>query len=325
MNSPAPTCVSVVNYNVLALHLYTNKRYMNGAISREDRLAGLKERIRAMLADGSIICLHEVDRHILTCLRPLFNALAYVLIVGPYFTSRCYGSVVAVPSNIYSIKDQRFELVGNHIRIPGNADCTPPPPPPPPPNNRSTRKPLASEVLRDNVMICVALVDKATNAEFCIATYHMPCAFWWKSVMILHADTFMARVAHYAQSRPVIISGDFNMTPTGSDYAALFPSTRQCSSGQNPLHLDDAQAPYVGWEPSRFKLDVINVAVRHMPTTWVQNQKGVHFKEQIDHIFMSTHWTCVKFDNKGPVAPMPHLGEPSDHLPIRAVLRLLVV
>ena len=72
---------------------------------------------------------------------------------------------------------------------------------------------------RHNTCVFVTLAPKEdTKKKFCVATYHMPCAFEERPVMAFHVSLVSQWVQQEAGALPYVLAGDFNIKPGDSEY-----------------------------------------------------------------------------------------------------------
>lgn len=53
---------------------------------------------------------------------------------------------------------------------------------------------------------------------FCIGTYHMPCLFNYRPVMMIHTSMAIKHLARLARKDPLVFAGDFNFNPQSECY-----------------------------------------------------------------------------------------------------------
>jgi endonuclease/exonuclease/phosphatase family metal-dependent hydrolase len=66
---------------------------------------------------------------------------------------------------------------------------------------------------------------------FWVATYHMPCTFWDRTVMLLHAWALTTIVRDLAAPKdvPYVIAGDWNLKPQDREYKAICDGSEDLS------------------------------------------------------------------------------------------------
>ncbi|KAK3241996.1 hypothetical protein CYMTET_48292 [Cymbomonas tetramitiformis] len=193
---------------------------------------------------------------------------------------------------------------------------------------------------RKNAVTFVRLKEKNASVngkgeEFCIGTYHMPCAFRAPKVMAIHAALIKQYMESMSAGAPYVLAGDFNIKPVddhGSEslYKLLtigelaeddpayptFPPRRKTNwspVGGAPLY--SAYALATGCEP-----DFTNYAKTKADTE--------PFIGTLDYIFVSARWWIVKEVSGLPTrdsvtdGPFPNANEPSDHIMIAATIEL---
>jgi hypothetical protein len=87
---------------------------------------------------------------------------------------------------------------------------------------------------KKNQMIFIRLCPRQQQTSyFCIATYHMPSAFKYPEVMLIHTKLLKNKVTSLAGEDPFILAGDFNFEPTSPSYSLL----TTCAISPDHLHL----------------------------------------------------------------------------------------
>ncbi len=86
---------------------------------------------------------------------------------------------------------------------------------------------------KDNVQLSIHLRDVSRGGgggggggrsavdsdEFCVSTYHMPCAFRFPHVMTCHTALSVHAAAAFAgHGTPFVLAGDFNFAPQSQQY-----------------------------------------------------------------------------------------------------------
>lgn len=193
---------------------------------------------------------------------------------------------------------------------------------------------------RQNILIFVMLREKSTNKDssstsptpFCVANYHMPCAFFAPKVMTIHAEMAAKRTQILADKHPYILAGDFNILKQSSTYRLLttglppdddtFPTPKYGMEWRATiLPMRSAYAQHSHGEP-----DFTNYA-----HTCSMNEP---FIETLDYIFLSDHWhvkdvksirhrrDVINDSSNLYIYSFPNQDEPSDHVLIAATVEL---
>lgn len=71
---------------------------------------------------------------------------------------------------------------------------------------------------RKNMLVFARLKDKRTGKNFCVSTYHMPCAFFAPMVMNIHVEMAAKRTQDLAEGEACVLAGDFNLKPGSPEY-----------------------------------------------------------------------------------------------------------
>ncbi len=181
---------------------------------------------------------------------------------------------------------------------------------------------------RANGFIFARLRDTATNTAFCVATYHMPCAFWAPPVMTIHAALAAQRVIALAAGTPYVLTGDFNIKPGDPQYLLLTTGALAADHPAQPV------APaWERWRPEVAPALRSAYAEAHGAEPAFTNYAAVKdeppFIECLDYIFMGPGVQVLSADagvGAFPAAdvpgPFPTQAEPSDHVLLAATMRL---
>jgi mRNA deadenylase 3'-5' endonuclease subunit Ccr4 len=188
--------------------------------------------------------------------------------------------------------------------------------------------PWHESVKRQNVVVLLELEIAESGRRVCVATYHMPCAFWSPPTMVLHAGAVAQLCASIAAERdaPLVLCGDWNFTPTSTPYELV-------THGVVDIGNPDLPTPCA--DPTVFRID----RFEHGPLTsayWAVNGREPDFTnysqtyrddepfiDTLDYIFFDAkqlHATAVASlpDRSQVDGPCPTLQEPSDHIKLSA-------
>jgi len=193
--------------------------------------------------------------------------------------------------------------------------------------------PWAEAARRNNRLILAALSPlDGGGPAFCVATYHMPCLFGSTEkmqIMNIHASLAVKKLTSFADGRPCVLMGDFNVLPESSTYRLLtsgllaedeaeLPQPRDGDSWKaTPLRqrLRSAYRAALGTEPI-----FTNFAAIAGP----DGSPEPPFCGTLDYVFVSDHWhvrEVLPLPPKSKFAgPLPDVAEPSDHLLVGATL-----
>lgn len=188
---------------------------------------------------------------------------------------------------------------------------------------------------RYNQAILVRLRFRADGREVCICTYHNPCAFHCKPIITLHAALVCQKAQAFAAGDPLVLLGDFNMTPADSGgYRLLTTGVLDESHPDYPSlpardpwrpTLTPMRSAYAAAHPENKEPATTNKAVR-LIGQWGASPNA--FSGTLDYVFVSDGITV---DSVLDLPPADVLEEkiswptekiPSDHLLIGATLRL---
>ena len=253
MARPLAAQVRVASYNVLSSHLaepeYFTKckpRFLEQAY----RLQKLQVKLETEIAQRAVICLQEVSITWVGSLHVYFAKRGYTLVPALYgHKSNGYmGVALAYPNDVYeadeiivtAVADTKdrwprrpapssTQLVGaaawgvgrlvfwpfsQSLRLLGFS-------------NRPARQregDNSSDAFsswdtaagRSNRLVLARLTHKLSGRRFCVATYHMPCAFWDSAVMHIHCALAAQFVQKTAAADAYVFAGDFNIKPRDS-------------------------------------------------------------------------------------------------------------
>jgi exonuclease III len=340
-----PTTVRIVSYNVLSSSL-GGKDYFTSC-NPEDlvpatRLQRLLAKLETETAQDSVICLQEVS-------------LAWNGVLFAFFTQRGY----AWTTHLYGHGGNGYMGVGvawrtarlacEDVTLTRIADSLPRQRRPAPPKGLSLLRARAAALLtrvssllvtpskkaedewassrsKFNALAFARLRDVKTGAAFCVASYHMPCAYYAPKVMTIHVALAAQKAQELAAGSPLVLAGDWNIKPESPQYRLLTRNEVPEEGG-----ADAPSQPEFAWEaglkegPLR---SAYAVALGAEPefTNFSKVKEEPVFQETLDYIFLSRHWTVVDVERlpaKGGMAgPLPSAEEPSDHVLIAARLRL---
>lgn len=74
--------------------------------------------------------------------------------------------------------------------------------------------------------------DAANGGTFCVGTYHMPCLFNARPVMVMHTSMVIKHLARLAGSDPLVFAGDFNFNPDSECYKLATEGARAFGVGR---------------------------------------------------------------------------------------------
>mmetsp|Transcript_30861 Transcript_30861/g.99563 ORF Transcript_30861/g.99563 Transcript_30861/m.99563 type:complete len:377 (+) Transcript_30861:60-1190(+) len=332
------TNLRVVSYNVLSSGLCEPSYYVKSAaedLAPETRLERVTKYLELETYQESVICLQEVSRDWAGPLQVFFAKRNYHFAASLYGHqhNNYMGVAMAWPSTmeVQAIEHRRvaegFDYVapkGNGGDYDSSSDLAsrlwlalfPPPPKPFDVWGEAAR--------RHNVVLMARFRD------FAVATYHMPCLFGSvekEQVMILHAAKTAELVQKFADGKPFVFAGDFNIKPQDEAYAMLtdgaFAKPEYC-----PPNFDVASCPRLVSayaKASAGEPELTNFAFTKFSTE--------PFVDTLDYIFLSggsDHWAVDDVKQTPSKAHLdlqnssfPDRTQPSDHVPIAADLRLL--
>lgn len=327
--------VNVVSYNVLSSALASPDWFTKCSpehLSSSNRLYKLCEKLEKCMQNNSIICLQEVSREWAGYLYVFFSHRNY------YFITSLYGNALqdymgigmAIPLKAFVLKEVNIKRIADTKELPKREEskgttffnvktwC------PWTGNQTITKNSWEESLKKQNTMISVRLVHlgKQQAKPFCIGTYHMPCAYQYPEIMLIHASLAAQHLQEFAQGQEHIFAGDFNFEPHSPPYELYTKNTIE-SDAIEPLRNDD-------WSP-KLKTLLQSAYASHSGepevTNYASNDGKPCFHGTIDYIFISPGIKCISTEElptlaylKGRCESLPMATEPSDHLLIGATL-----
>ena len=182
---------------------------------------------------------------------------------------------------------------------------------------------------RWNQAILLRLQRRSDNQSFCVTNYHNPCAIHLRPVITFHACMYVMKCQTFAKQDPLIICGDFNMTPDSGGYKLVTTGTLDVNHEDAHGNMDYPKLPIDDpWKPNLYKMKsaykeilgnepkITNKAVR-LIGNWGATPNA--FEGCLDYIFYSNGLEPVD------TTPFPSAEElnavsyptsaiPSDHL-----------
>jgi 2',5'-phosphodiesterase len=223
---------------------------------------------------GAIICLQEISHLWAGALTTYFSKKKYL------FTTALYGNkfngymgvAMAVPMNKYNVLDVDITRVADtkkHFKVTKVND-----------NifntwikmfKRAFWKPLTKVFLlfggskptqvdpwkfslsKSNQMISMTMAPQGIadadieSSSFVVGTYHMPCSFWLPSAMTIHCALSAQHISRYANGKPFVFCGDFNIKPIDAMYHMMSNGKlADESSIESPMPFTPVDDP---WKP----------------------------------------------------------------------------
>ena len=181
---------------------------------------------------------------------------------------------------------------------------------------------------KENILL-TAVFTLRGGKKFTLATYHMPCAFKNRDVMVIHS----AMAFQYLQwmGYPFIFAGDFNFCPGDECYRMLTSDTGAPPELIRRMH---GQPTEDWWRPKFSRCPVAESAQKlyrgsepAFTCAGVVREGYDHFAGTLDYIWLSAgDWavdaTSKPAEGDGSDCNLPTVNEPSDHLMITATVRI---
>ena len=337
----------VVTYNVLSDRLASAEHFTAcdpANLKSTTRLERIKAKLEEECGKNSVICLQEVSAKWAGEFHVFFARLGYSFVVSNYGNpfNGYMGVGVAYPLALYEVNGVDLTRVADTKK---NAW----------PKDPSEKKPsdFQKRVIRVldgfkkvfgveapkktgykgsatkfNTMVTLTLKDKVDGVEFCVANYHMPCAFYDPPLMGMHVAMAVQYAQRLAQQRPLALAGDWNIKPDAGTYAFITSGDAGQLADATPTVPE-----YDTWTVSddfRAMRSAYAVKCGSEPdfTNWAIIRDGPPFIETLDYIFISENVEVEEVDelpHRSDVDdnPFPSATEPSDHIMIGARLKFL--
>lgn len=327
-----------VTYNVLSSHFSDHEHFVKcdrADLNPETRLKRVMEKLLPEMAENAIISLQEVSILWAGEFHRFFAENGYYLITGLYGHPRSgyMGVAIALPLAKYQLLSAKIERLSDRRDWPKLSPFT-----------IAGRKfmqrfvrlwdkkkaktlehPIAHAKGRMNQFIFLRLQDKESAEKFAVATYHMPCVYYAPKVMTIHAAMLIQQMQELAQEDAFVLTGDFNIRPTKSQYQLI------TTGSMNPN--DPAYPPIVSGDRWRPELEsplrsAYREAFGQEPefTNYAQTRKNPPFQETLDYIWLSSQWQVVSAlplpTRDDVTSSFPNASEPSDHMLLAAELKL---
>ena len=325
--------IDIVTYNVLSSK-YGNKNTFpkcpDEYIIPNHRINQIIMDLRTMISDNYIILLQEVCYVFRSKLEVLFSKNNYTFITTNYGHpgSGYMGVGIAFP-NHFKVERCQFERLGDtyskcdliiddefyntvtymqdiwwrlglsenpYARVANHYD----------------------NVLRKSNNVQILLELSRDDNRFVVSTYHAPCKFWDKKVMLMSTILSLQNVQQFANELPYIFGGDFNSKPDSDSYKFATGIFRDIYDYPNPIsnyfiendikHVRSVMFEKHGKEPEF--------------TCWSEMGRNItEFKDTIDYIFVSDQWKVVNASLSPDItASVPSSEHSSDHLMLLTTL-----
>lgn len=316
--------ISLTTYNVLANSM-ADARFFKvsdlSVLSLGNRMPLILNELQKCFDREDIICLQEVDVTLAAAgLHQAFAKNGYYPLTAHYstMTGRDYfGNLIAFPLKKYDLVTYGQCKIGDYIIIPKEYKDPISPQPFADGKPRSVNCDVYQEAAkRDSALLYAIFSDKSTGKKFVVNTYHVPCAFWWPSVMTLHIESLLRKIKELSCGLPYILMGDFNICPHTPLYNFITDGT-----------ISDAQhIPSSEWiHPPVFPLTDLRTLCEFpfLPTNCARNANDSVFEAAIDHIFCSPGFENHTMFYAPPPGEIPNNNVGSDHVPVTCTLEIV--
>lgn len=316
--------IRVVQYNILCPKLATSKMYPktdSKFLDPEYRFDSIWNKLSEHMKANAIICLQEVPETWTGRLYDLFasnNYSMFYTLYGNIYNDNM-GVCIAYPNDRYKSNNSEIINIGLSLTSKTKEKSKP--------SffrnifiyilfslisllcsvsdkfrkwyDEKTFNPLSFSQSKRNRLLCINLTDKKIDKSFTMATYHMPCAFKYEKVMLIHGSQVMKMLNDYLNrndyNHAVIFAGDFNIRPNTIEYDNLL-------NGSDNLKLKSSYHIYNNNEPE------------YTCRTFTSLSNSL-FSGCIDYIFYNDEYFYIdhvaKLTNE---TLLPNEHEPSDHL-----------
>ena len=236
--------INVISYNVLSEKLCNWSYYDKTRPSDCDpdaRYERVSSKVRAQMDTNAVICMQEVSRRWLEKMIPIFSKYnyEYVSYQGHKMKNGYMGPCVAWPKDRFQVKDVNVDRVTDTMKWPAwqISDST---------NKQEEKEEDSWKTTRSrkNGVVLVRLCDG--ESSFVIGNYHMPCLFGSDIAcqsMIAHAVMVIRAAQKFSSNDPLILCGDWNITPDSATYEMIQNRCLPENHPQNPPRNE--RSPYV--------------------------------------------------------------------------------
>ncbi|CBJ31273.1 conserved unknown protein [Ectocarpus siliculosus] len=320
----------VATYNILCSHLAEPTRFPQCSPRNLDaptRLKRVKHKLDAEISKGSVICLQEVGIGWAGDLHVYFMDRGYAFVTAHYgkHFNNYMGVALAWPLDKYEcltvdttrLSDtRRWGREPRQEREEKEAKQAAEPPSTPIAERRF------NQVLFARLRPKTGAADLPNGGTFCIGTYHMPCLFNIRPVMVMHTSLAIRHLAKLAGPDPLVFAGDFNFNPDSDCYKLAVEGDLPESSGDFPVRPEWEK----DWTPKTgVCLQSAYKQVDGKEPDFTNNAKVEDwdpFIDTLDYIFHTPGITAVKvlpLKHRSEVnGPFPVSEEPSDHVILAA-------
>lgn len=291
----------VVTYNVLDNSMATTKFFdlPELYLQLENRMPLILRDISKFTDRKSIICLQEVGLTLAGAgLHQHFASNGYYFLASHYSAMPgrdFFGVGIAFPTSEYTLVKYGEVKIGDKIILPSDSNIA---------EIKNGVTVFEEAKKRDVRMLWIVLKDKS-DKEFFVATYHMPCCFYWIPVMVMHVDALLSEIDRLSEGLPIILAGDFNAYLKGDTQEIIKFITDDISLVNKPTPE---------WRPvSTLKLE--NAVISSRITTRTKGPGREPFEAILDYIFVKDFESSYEeIDNISGLIPNSEHG--SDHIPV---------
>lgn len=331
------------------------------AVSAEKRLPRLMARMVEETSAGAVISLQEVDLKWAGKLHAFFAEHGYCAVFAQYGrTFNGYmGVMVAWPREQFEALDVEISRIADtasrgtwpkpikddapslsrfgYVTYNGLKEILGCSPPELPQEDKQFEWNMAKGRANEAVFVRLRARGQPLAPSFCVGTYHMPCLFGTPEkvrVVNIHTYLLMARFRAFAGNDAAVLVGDFNFKPKDSPYllatsGGSFEGAR-ASSPEDVKGLEERLVRGPVPFPSGLKSAYVAYHGREPHFTNFAQTEGQAepFVETLDYIWFTDGLLevvdCPRLpeSREAVQGPFPNQAEPSDHVLLKATLRL---
>lgn len=312
--------LKITTWNLLANSLANEKLILAApkALNLADRIILLREYLKILFLDGTVLVCQEVDMKLWQGIEDVFSEAGYMVVRSHYSTMQnvdYLGTIIAWPIYKFDCVSYSITRIGGSIERPNDIPVESLALPEPFPDGRERK--LNHDVYvecqkRDTTLVRVRLADRITKKQADIYGLAMPCTFWYPAVTTLFCAEVMKLVTSLTDETPFIVAGDFNIQRHEPGYSILIG---------NPDDVPVKARPYPEWTIDPDLISLMDSDPNKGSTTKCVNGSGVVFDGCIDYIFCQRgKWKVVPepliLERVSMGESLPSKTFPSDHIPV---------
>lgn len=299
--------VNIATYNVLDNSMAVPKFFdlPEQHLKLEHRMPLILREISKFTSRKTILCLQEVGITLSGAgLHQHFASNGYYCLTSHYSSipgRDFFGVCIVFPTDTYTLVKYGEVKIGETILVPDGIELA---------ETKDGVSAYEEAKKRDTRMLWAILKKKSDDKEFFVATYHMPCCFWWVPVMVMHVDALLSEIDRLADGLPIILAGDFNSYLNSNTGEIIKFITSD---------IEFKNKPTPGWRcTSTLKLE--NAIISPRVTTLTKSPGREPFSATLDYIFTRGFETSYE-EVQRIEGLIPNNDHGSDHIPVYAELQ----